>query len=46
MVVYPNPDSWDEFYPSEIFMKVAALASIADFDTSLIVLSKWIGQQG
>lgn len=82
MVVYPNPDSWDEFYPSEIFMivtgddsdeailniikkanigativlgeraqtttykKVAALASAADFDTSLIVLSKWIGQQG
>ncbi len=20
MVVYPNPDSWDEFYPSEIFI--------------------------
>lgn len=82
MVVYPNPDSWDEFYPSEIFMivtgddsdeailniikkanigativlgeraqtttykKVAALASMADVDTSLIVLSKWFGQQG
>lgn len=20
MIVYPNPDSWDEFYPSEIFI--------------------------
>lgn len=23
MQVYPNPDSWDEFYPSEIFIAVA-----------------------
>lgn len=22
MQVYPNPDSWDEFYPSEIFIAV------------------------
>lgn len=20
MIVYPNPDSWNEFYPSEIFV--------------------------
>ena len=24
MIVYPNPDSWDEFYPSEIFIAVSA----------------------
>lgn len=23
MQVYPNPDSWDEFYPSEIFIALA-----------------------
>lgn len=23
MIVYPNPDSWDEFYPSEIFIAMA-----------------------
>lgn len=23
MIVYPNTDSWDEFYPSEIFIAVS-----------------------
>lgn len=29
MKVYPNPDSWDEFYPTEIFI------GLADTDTQL-----------
>lgn len=24
MIVYPNPDSWDEFYPSDIFIALGA----------------------
>lgn len=24
MIVYPNPDSWDELYPSEIFIAMGA----------------------
>lgn len=24
MIVYPNPDSWDEFYPTDIFIALGA----------------------
>lgn len=32
MIVYPNPDSWDEFYPSEIFI---ALDTDEDISTAI-----------
>lgn len=36
MIVYPNPDSWDEFYPSEIFIA----ASDAEQEAALYVIQK------
>ena len=34
MNVYPSPDSWDEFYPSEIFI------ALADVNTSLVTIAR------
>lgn len=36
MIVYPNPASWDEFYPSEIFIA----ASEAEEEDALYVIQK------
>lgn len=30
MHVYPNPDSWDEFYPSDIFIALGANETLDD----------------
>lgn len=35
MHVYPNPDSWDEFYPSEIFIALAKGESQSDLVSML-----------
>lgn len=50
MHVYPNPDSWDEFYPSEIFIGLGDEEGSAD---TLPVIKKAnigativIGEQG
>ena len=32
MTVYPNPDSWDEFYPSDIFI---AMVEGEDISTAI-----------
>lgn len=37
MIVYPNPDSWDEFYPSEIFI---ALDTDEDINTAINAIVK------
>lgn len=30
LVIYPNPDSWDDFYPSNIFIALGAGEKIED----------------
>lgn len=36
MIIYPNPDSWDEFYPSEIFIAMTK----SDTDSAYLPILK------
>lgn len=36
LIVYPNPDSWDEFYPSDIFIALGAGEDISAAINALV----------